>query len=417
MKHIFKCKVAFFLGLLFLCGIFFSSNIPFAYSQVEENYFGIWDSYYGEINFKPSPESSMLGIEGDYNRGENGKIYLQFIVNAPNGGGDIFNGVWVEDSSNETCESKNPHDGRQNWGKIELIFLGDRFEGKWGYCDGPLEYTGWTGRKITKGTLNFIVYDGLGNPVHPFILVHGIENDDWPIVYEGRNSSWEFIPGSYRASVTNFSPPEDNHHYFGLYLESRSVEDLKAGEKRDIEWRTGRVLFKTYDFFGKELNSTIHVYNKFDSRPRSRGKEGVNIPFDVEPNKGFYFWVFDTNLYPSKVSIDKEIVPTKENVISVGGPKRLGLIEIKALYPADSNAYLGKVYIGKESDEKPRDILNSPYKREPSFAYNVFPGIYNMRLVFYNLDKPNEEGIEVFISNIQVKKGEKISKEVQAPLM
>lgn len=51
--------------------------------------------------------------------------------------GRRFTGVWRQSES--ARRSADARDGTFYWGRFDLALDGDRLEGRWGYCDGPLE--------------------------------------------------------------------------------------------------------------------------------------------------------------------------------------------------------------------------------------------------------------------------------------
>ena len=53
-------------------------------------------------------------------------------------------GYWIEDNSNHRCSTAK--NGRYYWGNIELTFDGDRFGGRWGYCNDPPTQS-WSGQR------------------------------------------------------------------------------------------------------------------------------------------------------------------------------------------------------------------------------------------------------------------------------
>lgn len=61
----------------------------------------------------------------------------------------VFEGFWVEDNSNRTCDSRK--DGREHWGPIRLTFetpARERFTGAWGYCGDPADNRTWRGERL-----------------------------------------------------------------------------------------------------------------------------------------------------------------------------------------------------------------------------------------------------------------------------
>jgi len=56
--------------------------------------------------------------------------------------GNILTGYWIEDASAQRCTT--PKSGRYFWGRIRVVFDGNRFTGTWGYCEAE-PMTGWSG--------------------------------------------------------------------------------------------------------------------------------------------------------------------------------------------------------------------------------------------------------------------------------
>ena len=98
----------------------------------EVNISGAWSSTEGEINFRQQGNRVTARYASD-----NGEI-----VGSINN--QTLRGYWIEDSSNRRCSS--PKNGRYYWGAIEFTFEGDRFSGRWGYCNEALSGS-WSGQR------------------------------------------------------------------------------------------------------------------------------------------------------------------------------------------------------------------------------------------------------------------------------
>lgn len=99
----------------------------------EANIEGLWKSSEGDVRFWQTGNQ----VTGSYNPKEHGE--LTGIIT-----GNILSGFWIEDLSDRKCSY--PKNGRYYWGKIRLVFDGNRFSGKWGYCDTE-PGTAWTGSR------------------------------------------------------------------------------------------------------------------------------------------------------------------------------------------------------------------------------------------------------------------------------
>lgn len=94
---------------------------------------GLWKTSQGETRFRQTGNQ----ITGSYLPQEHGEI-------TGNLNGNVMSGYWIEDSSSRKCAFQK--NGRYHWGRIQLVFEGNRFSGKWGYCDSDLT-TSWTGSR------------------------------------------------------------------------------------------------------------------------------------------------------------------------------------------------------------------------------------------------------------------------------
>jgi hypothetical protein len=86
---------------------------------------GLWITSLGLMKLNQEGEN----VSGSYTT-DNGEILGTLR-------GTVLEGHWIEDDSAERCAE--PKNGRHHWGRIELRFEGDRFTGRWGYCDGPFQ--------------------------------------------------------------------------------------------------------------------------------------------------------------------------------------------------------------------------------------------------------------------------------------
>lgn len=105
---------------------------PFAVSTDNPNIEGLWGSSEGEIRFRQQGNR----IAGRYPN-DNGEI-VGVLKN------DTLSGYWIEDNSAQRCST--PKNGRYHWGRIEFVFSGNRFSGKYAYCDGELK-SPWGGER------------------------------------------------------------------------------------------------------------------------------------------------------------------------------------------------------------------------------------------------------------------------------
>ncbi len=83
---------------------------------------GVWNNDVAEpITFLQNGN----GVAGRYSP-DNGEITGTMS-------GNVLNGFWIENSSNRQCAY--PINGRYYWGKIQMVFSGNSFKGRWGYCE------------------------------------------------------------------------------------------------------------------------------------------------------------------------------------------------------------------------------------------------------------------------------------------
>jgi hypothetical protein len=57
---------------------------------------------------------------------------------------NILTGYWIEDASGQRCTT--PKNDRYFWGRIRVVFNGNRFSGTWGYCEAE-PMTPWSGTR------------------------------------------------------------------------------------------------------------------------------------------------------------------------------------------------------------------------------------------------------------------------------
>ncbi len=104
---------------------------PFTIRE-ELNIEGTWGSTEGDIRFRQQGNR----VSGRYGS-DNGEIVGSLTS-------QIMQGYWIEDSSSRRCSTAK--NGRYYWGSIELTFDGDRFGGRWGYCNDPPTQS-WSGQR------------------------------------------------------------------------------------------------------------------------------------------------------------------------------------------------------------------------------------------------------------------------------
>lgn len=93
---------------------------------------GVWSSSEGDITFRQRGSK----VTGRYTQ-DNGEII-------GNMRGSKLDAYWIENHSDRRCSTAK--NGRYFWGKLQLHFEGDRFSGKWGYCeDKPSRQ--WNGQR------------------------------------------------------------------------------------------------------------------------------------------------------------------------------------------------------------------------------------------------------------------------------
>ncbi|MFH1566417.1 MAG: hypothetical protein ABIL09_00340 [Gemmatimonadota bacterium] len=96
---------------------------------------GTYQSSWGQLVLQQKGDQ----VSGQYGS-ENGEITGQLS-------GTEVEGYWIEDESNTRCQEARR--GRYYWGRVQLQFAPDfaGFQGSWGYCDGNLDRSDWTGTR------------------------------------------------------------------------------------------------------------------------------------------------------------------------------------------------------------------------------------------------------------------------------
>lgn len=95
--------------------------------STQTNSLGVWNSTYGKINVV-SDKNGI--IKAEYK--SDGFIVLKELTDS------FYSGYWVEDKQG-SCESSVLNERTKNrssyWGRFEITFSNDSFEGNWSYCD------------------------------------------------------------------------------------------------------------------------------------------------------------------------------------------------------------------------------------------------------------------------------------------
>lgn len=96
---------------------------------------GVWDTSWGDLTLRQEGGR----ITGDYAE-DNGEFYGKID-------GEAYAGYWIEDDSNERCSTAK--NGRYYWGRFVITFDFDagKFTTEWGYCDGELSRSDWSGTR------------------------------------------------------------------------------------------------------------------------------------------------------------------------------------------------------------------------------------------------------------------------------
>ena len=94
---------------------------------------GRWTTPWGDMRLQGGDQ-----ISGDYDH-LGGRVIGQMR-------GETLEGYWIQRNSEQRC----PRDlsGSRYWGRLRLTFDGDRFNGRWGYCDQEPNRDGWSGTRI-----------------------------------------------------------------------------------------------------------------------------------------------------------------------------------------------------------------------------------------------------------------------------
>lgn len=101
-----------------------------------------WSTNYGTMSLPEAPRSGP--VRAPYSE-DNGRIVGTMWIPKCPGCGPLIEGVWIENSSGETCSTKQ--EGSAHWGKVTLTFAGpySSFTGTWDYC-GSGATRSWTGK-------------------------------------------------------------------------------------------------------------------------------------------------------------------------------------------------------------------------------------------------------------------------------
>jgi len=97
---------------------------------------GLWKTTEGDVRLWLSSSQ----VTGSYSPGDHGELVGQLR-------GNIVQGYWIEDSSNRRCSV--PKNGRYYWGRFYFNFDGDKFTGKWGYCNDEPQRE-WNGTRYSN---------------------------------------------------------------------------------------------------------------------------------------------------------------------------------------------------------------------------------------------------------------------------
>lgn len=112
-------------------------KLPFPWEnapdQTRINVSGEWETQSGDLSLVQHGQT----LEGHYPT-DNGEITGVLK-------GNVFSGYWIEDKANQRC--RTPLKGRHYWGKMRLVFKGDRFLGSWDYCGESATTSGWDGKR------------------------------------------------------------------------------------------------------------------------------------------------------------------------------------------------------------------------------------------------------------------------------
>lgn len=93
---------------------------------------GAWKTSEGDLFLNHAGEN----VTGIYTK-DNGEVVGRFR-------GNVLTGYWIENASNRRCSS--PKNGRYYWGRLRLAFMGNKFQGVWGYCEDEPRQS-WTGQR------------------------------------------------------------------------------------------------------------------------------------------------------------------------------------------------------------------------------------------------------------------------------
>jgi hypothetical protein len=193
----------YILGIL-ACAILFLQPLSLTAAEIA----GLWATSEGELTLTQQGNQ----ITGSYpvDHGEvTGTLY-----------GDLLEGYWIEDASDERCPS--PKNGRYYWGRLRLQFQDDRFSGKWGYCEKELSLN-WTGQRKASG-----------------INITGI----WTTT-EGEmkfQQSGSQVTGSYPTDHGEITGAMNGNTFDGYWIEDASAERCSVAKNGRYYW--GKIHFQ-----------------------------------------------------------------------------------------------------------------------------------------------------------------------------
>ncbi|MEZ5345083.1 MAG: tetratricopeptide repeat protein [Pyrinomonadaceae bacterium] len=106
-----------------------------------------------------APAGPSINVSGNWKHSSSGTLTLRQTGNQVTGtypgdngrivgtvSGNVVTGYWIENNSGVKCSTKR--DGSYHWGRIRWEFSGDKFSGKWFYCEKTTDGTAWTGTRI-----------------------------------------------------------------------------------------------------------------------------------------------------------------------------------------------------------------------------------------------------------------------------
>ena len=116
---------------------------------------GLWDTNLDRPHDPLTLAQEGNTVTGRYNAAENGQMIGTLSGNA-------LDGFWIEDKSDQKCATAR--NGRYFWGRIQITFNGDTFEGKWGYCDSDPR-SRWQGTRKTVAGIPGVWDTNLEGPI------------------------------------------------------------------------------------------------------------------------------------------------------------------------------------------------------------------------------------------------------------